>query len=218
MVSVIYEGQGCAPVNANVRLHPEQVQVEGLITSFRDSGPRSSCPLSFQVTQMPPVSGNLLGQVISKPCSFPKPQDADGCSWFTQVYFPRPLLERGHGGGSGGCCWGQQPRTEAAAHAWQEGLLHLAPVFVTHLLLRPGPLTGCFLALWPSPGRACSSVRMRFGRFFLCAAAVPPLSSLPCVVFPRLPPPLPSSGRRAGPGVVLRSSVVPGAGRQTSAP
>jgi hypothetical protein len=66
-------------------LHAEQVQVKGFITSFKDGGPHSSPPLSFQVAQMQLVSGNLLGQVISKSCSFPKPQNADECCWLTQV-------------------------------------------------------------------------------------------------------------------------------------
>lgn len=67
------------------RLHAEQVQVKGFITSFKDCGPHSSSPLSFQVIQMQLVSGNLLGQVISKSCLFPKPQNTDECCWFTQV-------------------------------------------------------------------------------------------------------------------------------------
>lgn len=73
------------------------------------------------------------------------------------------------------------------------------PVSVTHRLLLPSATYRLFArSVAPPPGGACSFVQMWFGRFFLCAAPVPPLSSLPR----RLPPPPPSSGRRAGPGVV----------------
>ena len=202
-MSVVSEGQGCTPVNADVRLHAEQGRVRGLITSFRDCAPRPPCPLLFQVTRLPPVSGNLLGRVISKPCSFPKSQDADECSWFTQVYFPRPLLERGHGGGTGAAAGADSPGQRPQPTRGRKSSFISPPSLSPTCSFSHGRLQAVSSLCGPPPGGPCSSVQMRFGHFFLCAAAVPPLSSLPCVVSPRLPPPPPSSGWRAGPGVVL---------------
>ena len=112
------------------------------------------------------------------------------------------------GAAAGASIPGQSPQPTA----WQEVLLHLAPLFVTHLLLHPAATYRLSpQSVVPPPGRACS-----FSRCGLAASSSVKLP-VPSPVLPYLPsfpmafaalclrllPPPPSSGQRSGPGVVL---------------
>ena len=81
------------------------------------------------------------------------------------------------GAAAGASIPGQSPQPTA----WQEVLLHLTPLFVTHLLLHPAATYRLSpQSVVPPPGRACSFFQMWFGRFFLCEASC----SSPCAPLP----------------------------------
>ena len=110
-------------------------------------------------------------------------------------------MEETAGAAAGANIPGQSPQPMA----WQEVLLHLAPLFVTHLLLHPAATWSLRLAELAHSSR-CSLAASSSVKLPVPSPVLPYLHSLPlafAALWLHLPPPPASSSRRAGPGVVL---------------